>query len=229
MRRIVYTFVVSLLLLTVAIVIVSHLSYRRAIVHLYRDRDGMQWEVGIREGQFIWEDEIASFEREMRPAADEIRSLDEQMAPDRERMKQAYAEWHQTSDHSEKNRLRVLQPILEADRRLLEPSRKRMELILQVQRAIVRFGQLHRSLGIRGRQPISHNLGCSVVAEMTAAGSVFIWIIWLAVMGLRRRHRRRSGCCIRCGYDLRVSKERCPECGTPIRSDPPTTATLGMN
>jgi len=45
-----------------------------------------------------------------------------------------------------------------------------------------------------------------------------VFFAWLA----RRAERRKQGMCDVCGYDLRASTERCPECGTAIK--PKTTA-----
>lgn len=50
----------------------------------------------------------------------------------------------------------------------------------------------------------------SVVAALLLLPAVRV--TWVVV----RRKRRRAGACVTCGYDLRASKDRCPECGTPI-------------
>ncbi|MCZ6652945.1 MAG: hypothetical protein O7D91_07950, partial [Planctomycetota bacterium] len=43
-----------------------------------------------------------------------------------------------------------------------------------------------------------------------------VW--WLSGPVHRRRKRKKLGLCLKCGYDLRASKERCPECGEEFGS-----------
>ena len=56
-----------------------------------------------------------------------------------------------------------------------------------------------------GRAPIwPLTAGCAILG---------LWIGWPLH---RRRKRKKLGLCLRCGYDLRASEERCPECGSTI-------------
>jgi len=54
----------------------------------------------------------------------------------------------------------------------------------------------------------------------SGAGIVFLCAVTLLLTIFRKAHirsdRARRYACIHCGYDVLVSKDRCPECGRPI-------------
>ncbi len=46
----------------------------------------------------------------------------------------------------------------------------------------------------------------------------FCFTLYLLYLPVRRRRKRKKlGLCVTCGYDLRASRERCPECGSPFQ------------
>jgi hypothetical protein len=58
-----------------------------------------------------------------------------------------------------------------------------------------------------------------LMSFMLAPGIFLAWLAWVS------RARRRTGRCKVCGYDLRATPDRCPECGTPISDG--TTPAIG--
>ena len=61
--------------------------------------------------------------------------------------------------------------------------------------------------------------GAIIAAGTVSALVGFGWAIWIVRAFRRDKRRIENGLCLRCGYDLRQSVERCPECGEPIRPE----------
>ncbi len=72
---------------------------------------------------------------------------------------------------------------------------------------------VHRFLWIRG----GRLEWCGISLWMPAL-LFFVILGFPLVPALRRRKRKKLGLCLKCGYDLRGSKDRCPECGEQFGS-----------
>ncbi len=92
--------------------------------------------------------------------------------------------------------------------------------------------------GIKGLHWLEHRTWCGLGMPLlvTFPGEVWLlklplWIptflfgsIFCLCRSLHRhrcRKRKKLGLCLECGYDLRGSGERCPECGTLVERDRP--------
>jgi hypothetical protein len=56
-----------------------------------------------------------------------------------------------------------------------------------------------------------------VVVPLFAGGCALGYVAWRHDRWLRTRYERHlEGLCLECGYDLILSRQRCPECGAPV-------------
>ena len=63
-------------------------------------------------------------------------------------------------------------------------------------------------------EPYGHWLWVSIKPLLGLAGMATAWSLFRCVRVWTAA--RRPGVCRKCGYDLRASPERCPECGTAV-------------
>jgi RNA polymerase subunit RPABC4/transcription elongation factor Spt4 len=64
-------------------------------------------------------------------------------------------------------------------------------------------------------QELSRYAFISVPYWGIVVGSIALPTIWVG-RWLHRRRRRQFGLCLNCGYDLRATPDRCPECGKAV-------------
>ncbi len=58
------------------------------------------------------------------------------------------------------------------------------------------------------------NVWWGILVPLWIPTVLFSAMFWWLGPRHRRRKRKKLGLCLKCGYDLRASKDRCPECGT---------------
>jgi hypothetical protein len=76
------------------------------------------------------------------------------------------------------------------------------------------FGDYHWTYGTPGDPTKSFvmNDGFSIPSWFAAAIFAILPLLWM-ISARRNRLRRKLGHCATCGYDLRATPDRCPECG----------------
>ena len=198
-RRLFTAASVMSLLLCIATTVFWMKSYRRAALYDFHRRDGTLWEMAVRDGSLFMENQNALRLRALQATGQEA-------LPFRATASRLRSQWQRRPDRFEKSKDDLVDQMVAAEARVESAELRGMSLQLQL-RSELRHGTYVPA--------ISRSIRCSVLVEATLL-LPFAWLVWAVGERIRRARLRRSGYCVRCGYDLRASKGRCPECGTPI-------------
>jgi hypothetical protein len=193
------------LLLCVATIVLSARSGRHAILYDFHRRDGTPWQVSIRDGWLFMENQSA-----LRLRA--LKANEQEASPLRARASQLRSQWQQRPGRFEKSKDGFVDQMVEAELQAQAAEQRGISLQLELER------ELRRGTFVPA---ISRSIRGSVLAE-AALLLPFAWVVWAVGERIRRARLRRTGHCVRCGYDLRANNDRCPECGMPI----PMKATI---
>lgn len=82
-------------------------------------------------------------------------------------------------------------------------------------------GLYYRGCTLKGWSHSTHHAIIPYWFGLGAAAPLPALAAWL---GLRRRRRARRRLCANCGYDLRATPDRCPECGQSVQHNASHTA-----
>jgi hypothetical protein len=77
---------------------------------------------------------------------------------------------------------------------------------------------MYTSTGNWNQQHHTETLVAFVIPYWSVLVVVLIPILGMCATIIRRSHYRLDNKCVRCGYDLRATPERCPECGSPVEN-----------
>jgi tRNA(Ile2) C34 agmatinyltransferase TiaS len=67
---------------------------------------------------------------------------------------------------------------------------------------------------------VCQGIGVSVI------GAMMLSLVWQFISRLRDKSRIDPNVCEECGYDLRATPQRCPECGTVNKRDETPTGRV---
>ena len=104
-------------------------------------------------------------------------------------------------------------------RRRLFASVTIISLLICLGLAVLEYWSRGRFIWIKKDRPLSGTYMARVIAPLWSVTDVaaFLPLTWTTLAVRTRRRERYAGeghLCRKCGYDLRATPERCPECGT---------------